>query len=201
MTRLWVDKALAVGLLVLLGIVIGCSGVGAAPPTADESGSLPFAKNENQEFARGTPVYIRLQHTISSATAEPGDSFTAVLDEPMMLEGKTMIPEGTEISGHVVAARKSGPMHRPGYLRLTLSSLNINGKNVAIQTSSIFIEGGIFNHRNIAYIGGGTGAASLIRGDHDGTGHNAAYVTGKQEVGFTAERRMGFRLLQPLTIG
>lgn len=200
------DKAVTVGLLVLLAIAIGCSGVGAAPPaTEDENGSPPFSGNEVREFVPGTPVYVRLQHSISSETAEPGESFSAVLDEPLMLEGKTVIPEGTEISGHVVAARKYDSVHHSSYVRLTLSSVVINGKPVPLQTSSIFVQGASFNNRNMAYVGGGLGSGTLIDSKMGFTrksgAASVAYITGKKEVGFTAERRIGFRLLQPLNIG
>lgn len=208
----WFDKVLALGLLVLLAIVISCSGVAPQPPTAaDDGGSPPFSKSETTEIAKGTPVFVRLQSSISSATAETGDTFSAVLEDPLTVEGKTVVPEGADLSVRVVAARKSGQMHRPGYLRLALSSITVNGKQIPIQTTSVFVEGGNFGNRNLAYMGGGVGGSSFM-GALGGAGTvissssstagstSAVYTTGKNEVGFAAERRIGFSLIQPLNV-
>jgi hypothetical protein len=208
----WLDKALALGLLVLLAIVISCSGVAPQPPTAaDDSGAPPFSRNETTEIAKGTPIYVRLQDSLSSATAETGDSFSAVLDEPLSIDGKTLVPEGAEISGRVIATRKSGQLHHAGYLRLTLSSVSMNGKQLPIQTTSVFVEGGSFGNHNVAYMGGGIGSNSLIgaltgggkviNSNSSGNGGMAAaYTSGKNEVGFAADRRIGFRLIQSLNV-
>lgn len=208
----WFDKVLALGLLVLLAIVISCSGVAPqAPATADDGGSPPFAKSETAQIAKGTPVFVRLQSSISSARAETGDTFSAVLDDPLTVDGKTVVAEGADLSVRVVAARKSGQMHRPGYLRLALSSITVNGRQIPIQTTSVFVEGGNFGNRNLAYMGGGVGGSSFM-GALGGAGTvissssstagstSAVYTTGKNEVGFAAERRIGFSLIQPLNV-
>jgi len=204
-------------LLALLGLAIGCSGVGAQPPTsAADAGNAtapPFSAAQELSIPRGTPIYVRLQESISSRTAQAGQSFSAVLDEPLVVNGQTVAASGAQVSGHVIAARESGRLHNAGYLRLTLSSIMLNGKSVPMQTSSIFIQGGSYKKRNLAYIGGGTGGGAVIgalvgggKGALIGSaigaagGTTAAYATGKKEVGFAAERRLGFRLSQPLNI-
>jgi hypothetical protein len=101
-------------------------------------------------------------------------------------------------------------MHNAGYLRITLSSITLNGKTVPLQTNSVFVSGGRYKKRNLAFIGGGAGGSSLLGGLVDSGksgagstvgatgGTTAAYAAGKKEVGFVAERRLGFRLTQPL---
>jgi hypothetical protein len=210
----WTDTVLALGALVVFTMAIGCSGVGAQPPDVqDKTGSLPFSGTDGFELSKGTPIYVRLQQPISSTTAETGQSFSAVLDEPLMVNGRIVAPEGALVKGRVVAARKSGHLHDAGYLRVTLSSLSVNGREVPIQTSSMFVEGGNLKNRTLAYSGGGTGGHSLLgalaggdKGDLVGSmvgtggGTSAAYASGNKEVGFAAERRMSFHLIEPLNI-
>src|SRR5262249_57145815 len=98
----------------------------------------------------------------SSATAQSGQSFSAVLDEPLVVDGKTFAPQGTAVTGKVVAARESGHLHNAGYLRITLSSITVNGKSVPLQTNSIFVSGGSYKKRNLAFIGGDPRRAPFI---------------------------------------
>ena len=206
-------------LLVLAAVTVGCNVDAKAPTpaaTADSSGSqqLPFTESKPLVVPANTAIYVRLQQSISSATAQSGQNFSAVLDEPLVVEGQTLAPSGTAVTGKVVSARESGHLHNAGYLRITLSSMTVNGKSVPLQTNSMFVSGGSYKKRNLAFVGGGAGGGALLgalvgggKGAVIGSavgaagGTTAAYATGKKEVGFAAERRLGFRLTQPLTIG
>ncbi|MGZ4814114.1 MAG: hypothetical protein ACXVZV_01805, partial [Terriglobales bacterium] len=84
--------------------------------------------------------------------------------------------------------------------------------SIPIETSTLFAKGANHNKRNAALIGGGAGAGALIGGLAGGgkgaliggvvgagAGTGGAYATGKKDVAFGAERRLTFRLTQPLT--
>src|SRR4051794_13428351 len=209
-------------LLLLAGCGMVCSNPQAATPDPNSS-SAPFSSRVESAMGvkpdvpaitipAGTAIGIRLQNSISSASANSGDHFEAVIDEPVVIDGQVVIPKGANAIGRVVAAKSSGRLHDPGYLRLALSSVTIEGKEVSVQTSSIFAKGSSHKKRNLVMIGGGTAAGALIGGlaagpkgaligsaIGAGAGTGTAYGTGKKEVGFAAERRLTFRLTQPLT--
>jgi hypothetical protein len=218
MKERFLKQAVVAAVTVILGVsFVGCVGVGANPPSNVDSGSqqLPFAEKSSKPLVipAGAAIYVRLQQPLSSATAQSGQSFSAVLDEALAVEDHAIVPQGAEVKGKVVAARESGHLHNSGYLRITLSSINVNGKSLPLETNSVFVSGGGYKKRDLAFIGGGAGGGALIgalagggKGAAIGTllgaagGTGAAYATGKKEVGFAAERRLGFRMTQPLTV-
>jgi hypothetical protein len=208
-------RVLAIIFLVALTLLV--AGCGTASPTNAEAsnsttGALPFGKAQQLTIPAGTTVAVRLQTSVSSANAAPGQQFDAVLDEPLEVNGVTVAPRGAAVVGRVVSARSSGRLHNPGYLRLALASIEINGKSTPVESSSIFIEGKSHKDRNLAMIGGGAAGGALIgalagggkgaligSAIGAGAGTTGAYATGKKDVGFGAERRLVFRLTQPVS--
>jgi hypothetical protein len=221
---------LIVLLTLALSLALGCgkqTGVpsddSAAASTADDPQKLPFDREARSagispsqslvpvvaKLPAGTPITIRLESAVSSASARAGDRFQGVLDQPIVIEGQTVAPRGAAVTGRVLAAKSSGRLHDPGYLRIALASLDLGGKHVVIETSSIFVKGGSHKNRNLAMIGGGTAGGALIGGLAGGGkgaligtaigaggGTGAAYATGKKEIALDVERRLTFRLAQ-----
>lgn len=203
------------------------SNAAANNTTADTSTSgLPFGKATERKgegsklipqdpitIPSGTPVTVRLQSSVSSATASAGDRFDAVLDAPIVINGRTVAQSGAPVVGRVVTARRSGRLQDPGVIQLALSSISVEGKQVAVSSSSVIARGASHKKRNWAMIGGGAGGGALIGGLMGGgkgaligsavgagAGTGTAYATGKKDVGFGAERRLTFRLTQPIVL-
>ena len=196
--------ALPVGLCLM-----GCGGLGEPPVGSADASSRrpPFTENQPLVVPTGTEIYVRLQQPLSSATAQAGQSFSAVLDQPLMVDNQTVAAPGVAVAGKVIAVRDSGHLHNAGYLRLSLVSITLNGKELPLVTNSVFVGGGSFRKRNFAFVGSGTGSAMIgsladsskgAGGGSPAGGPAVAYSTGKKEAGFAAEQRLGFRLTQPL---
>lgn len=138
-----------------LSWLVGCSPQLAAPVSngatnqghlpfnrvSDISGISPTAAFASEAVPVGTGISIRLRFALSSADSRVGDSFQAILDEPLFAAGKILAPPGAPVAGRVVTTKASGGLHDPGYLRLTLASIALNGKIIPLRTSSIFTKG------------------------------------------------------------
>src|SRR5262245_20277452 len=92
-----------------LWLLAGCSGVNARPPgdTPNDARQVPFFKEPLPLVVPDhTMLYVRLQQSLSSATAEAGERFEAVLDEPLVVGNQTIAAGGTPVTGSVVAVRR-----------------------------------------------------------------------------------------------
>jgi hypothetical protein len=103
---------------------------------------VPFAITSTATLPVGTLLSVRLADTLSGATYGPGELFTASLDDPVVLNGSTVIPRGVKFTGNVESVKdavlKGNRKGDHGYVRLTLISMQANGAEVRLQTSSLF---------------------------------------------------------------
>jgi hypothetical protein len=167
--------------------------------TSDKGGISPTGSLAPSAIPAGTPVTIHLRLSLSSASSRSGDPFEAVLDEPIVVRGHTLAPQGAILSGKVLEARASNQFQEPGYLRLGLTAISLNGKFVPIQTSSIFMKRGSHEQRNVTILRDGSGSkGALIGASIDAPG--TTYATGSSDVGVAPERHLTFRLAQPLPL-
>jgi hypothetical protein len=198
-------------ILLMLGLVCACG----RPPADNASNSadsqkLPFDRQPRStgispsqslipsatKLPEGTPIPIRLQSALSSASSHAGDAFNATIDEPVVIDGQTLVARGTLATGRVLEAKPAASSRgssrgssresslEPGYLRIVLVSLNLGGRPVMIETSSIFAKGGSREERNPA-----TGKASGdTTKDRD------------RDVVFGIDRRLNFRLAQTVDL-
>jgi hypothetical protein len=84
---------------------------------------------------------VRLRNPISTDNPGASGTFDAVVDEAVTVEGSMLIPRGATVAGRVESARASKVKHNRGYVRLTLDSIDINGHDFPVQTSSLFARG------------------------------------------------------------
>ena len=154
------------------------------------SGVSPTKSLVTQEVPSGTVLTIHLQVALSSHTAHAEDSFEAVLDEPVVIEGQTVAPLGATVTGRVVTAHASRQLGDPGYLRLTLGNISIGGKQLPLRTSNTFAKA----EPNKSHILAVMGSKSALGKPDGGTG------PAKSDVAFSPAQQLTFRLPQALSV-
>lgn len=200
--------------LLTLGLFCGCGRPPADSASTSDPQKLPFDREpgpngispsrslipSTTKLPEGTPIPVRLQSTLSSAWSHAGDTFGATIDEPVVVDGQTLLPRGASATGRVleakpaVSSRPSSPerspasAQEPGYLRIVLVSLKVGDGRIMIETSSIFAKGGSREERNPA-----SGAASSgERRDKD--------RDKDKDIVFGVDRRLNFRLAQAVDL-
>lgn len=162
----------------------------------------------------GTPVEIRLTQSLGSARSMSGQRFAATLDAPIVVDNAVVVPRGANVTGRVLYAKRSGRLRGPAKLTVTLASLEVGGKDYRIVTAHKSWSGKSHKKRNLAWIGGGAGAGSLVgvaagggigaaigAGVGAGGGTVTAFVTGKKNIVLPSETRLYFVLRRPVTVG
>jgi hypothetical protein len=161
----------------------------------------------------GTPIEIRLIQSVGSARSVGGQSFEATLDAPIVVANTVVVPQGANVTGRVLYAKHSGRLRGPAELAVTLTSLEVSGQNYRMVTSRKSWRGRSHKKRNLAWIGGGGGAGSLVglaagggvgaaigAGVGAGGGTVTAFVTGRKDIVLPSETRLRFVLREPVTV-
>src|SRR5713101_2396242 len=184
----------------------------AAAAQGESKGALARMFESRKAFVipEGTPIQVTVDETLASDSSHAGDIFAASTSEPVVIDGKVVIPKGAKVSGRVVDAKESGRLHVPARLAVALNSIEVDSKSYDLQSSTYSLKGRNHNKRNLGFIGGGAAGGALI-GALAGGGKGAligsavgagartagAAATGKKEVTLPAETRLSFRLRQP----
>ena len=121
----------------------------------------------------GTAIHVTLDQSLASNRNRSGDDFEASLSQPVVVNGKTVIPKGARVRGIVVDAKESGRLQGVARLQIELRAVEVGSKSYDLETSSVTRTGSNHNKRNLGLIGGGAGGGALI-GAIAGGGKGAA---------------------------
>ena len=141
-------------------------------PPANVPASNPQASAWQLTIPTGTYVTVRTNEPLSSDRNQEGDSFTATLVQPVIVNGVIVARRGQTIGGRVAEAKKAGRVSGVSHLRLELTNLTLaDGQVVPIQSQLVSLNGGTSHGRDAAAIIGTTGFGAAV-------GAAAAWGTG-----------------------
>jgi len=162
---------------------------------------------ESVELPAGTSLVVRMIDGVDSETNRVGQTFAASMDEPVVLDGQTIIPRGADVVVKLVDAKESGKLTGTAVLTLDLMSVKVDGRMVDINTQSVSRESDSRGQRTAKVAGGGAVLGAIIGGIAGGgkgavigagaggaAGAGAEEVTKGQRVKVPSETRLTFVL-------
>jgi hypothetical protein len=161
----------------------------------------------------GTRLRVTLLDGVSTSNSAPGDTFSASLSEPVIIEGKMVLEKGTRVRGRVLDVEESGRVKGRARIQLTLTEILRNGNATGIKTKSFTAVAEATKKRDAGIIAGGTGIGAAVgalaggkkgaligAGVGGGAGTGTVLATKGKDIRYPAETRLSFTLANPVQI-
>jgi hypothetical protein len=179
--------------------------VPAAPPKPPEP---KFAT-----VPSGTEIAVRLQDALDSGVNQTGESFRAILDKDIKVDGVVVAPRGSVLEGKLSHVERSGRVQGRATMSMQLTNLVIGNEPYALQTQVITTEAESTKTKDATKVGLGAGlgaAIGAIAGGGKGAAIGAAVGAGAggatvvatrgKEVHFDSESKVTFVLSREISV-
>jgi hypothetical protein len=188
-----------------------------APPLQPQSQAYGGPPQQNTAYGaqipNGTPITVRMIDGVDSEQTRLGQTFRASVDEPVEVNGQTVISRGADCVVRLVEDKESGKFAGRTVLTLDLQQVQVNGRMIDVTTGDVSQASGSRGARTAKVVGGTTAAGAII-GALAGGGKGAAIgavsgaavggaaqvLTKGQHVKIPSETRLTFTLQQPANL-
>jgi len=159
-----------------------------------------------------TMLNVRLTEGIDVDATKAGASFRSLVDDPVMLDGKVVIPRGAVVVVQAVSVTQSGTMKGSDKISLKANSIAFGGRSYEIVTAYIETKGSGEGKKTGRKVGAGVGLGAVVGGIAGGGtgaaigaavgGATGAVVAsqGQEHLQLPAETRLQFQLNAAVTI-
>jgi len=174
---------------------------------------LVVSSLEAKEIPPGTTLVVRMIDSVDSSKHQPGQTFRASLDEPVIINGETLIPRNAEVLTKLVKVRKSGKVMGRSELTLDVVNVSFDGRTIDLNTTDSTTHGKSRSRESATVVGGGAALGAVI-GALAGGGKGAAIgaitgagagtavqvITRGSQVQVPSETRLKFELQHPVRL-
>lgn len=126
-----------------------------------------IVRRSDNVLPEGTVIQLSLRDPVSSKLSEPGDPITAVVKRDVVVDGRTLLREGTEIIGRVTLADGARRPFKGGRLHLTFEQVRMEGREqkltAIIQSASDFTRDTKVKSDGEGTLQGGVSGGDVVR--------------------------------------
>jgi hypothetical protein len=188
-----------------------------APMAATKAAEIaPPPKPPEPRFAtlaEGTKVQVRLQEALDSAVNKTGDTFSAILDKDIVVDGAVVAPRGSVLGGKLTNVTRSGRVEGLASMSIQLTSLTVGNQTYPLQTENLSFEAESTKKKDATKVGIGAGIGAVIgaiagggkgaaigAAVGGGAGGAAVVATRGKEVKLDAEQPFSFVLRNSISV-
>ncbi len=182
-----------------------------APPAAPAARPAPAFREVT--LPEGTPLELSLQTAVGSDTSRLEDAVRAELREPVVLDGVTVLPAGSELTGIVTGVERSGRVQGLARVAYRFDAISNSGETYDVTTAPVSHLAPATKGEDATKIAIGAGAGAAIGallGGGDGAAKGAAIggaagtgtvlATRGEEVRLGPGTQVSTRLTAPVTV-
>jgi hypothetical protein len=118
--------------------------------SAAHAQDAPVAPTPTVVIPALTPVELEIMADLSSRTAKSGQLFPLRLAEPVVIDGRVLIPAGALGEGEVLDAKRAGMGGSGGILTLIAHTITVNGRTLRLRSMHLAQNGA--DHRTAAFV-------------------------------------------------
>lgn len=160
----------------------------------------------------GTVINVRLTQAIDVDASQAGMTFRARVDDPVMAEGRVVIPREATATLQAVAVEQSGKMKGSDKISLKMNNVGFGGRVYEVATAPVESKGKGEGKRTTRKVAGGAGLGAIvggIAGGGEGAAIGAAIggITGaavasggEEHLQLAAETRLQFQLTAAVNV-
>jgi len=176
------------------------------PPAAAAPAPAPPPKPKPIQVPAGTPLNVRLTQGIDVDASQAGQTFKAIVDDPVLMNGSIVIPRGATATVQAAKVEQSGKMKGSDKITLKLNSIAFGGTAYPVVTEYVETKGKGEGKKTARKVGGGAGLGAIVGGIAGG-GQGAAIgaavggatgaimsASGEEHLQLPAETRLQFKL-------
>src|SRR5512135_944953 len=82
--------------------------------------AMTAASSRATTLPPGTQIQVRMNDKLDTGEAQAGQTFSGVIAEPVVVNGRTIIASGTRVSGQISQTISSGRLKKPASITLVL---------------------------------------------------------------------------------
>ncbi|HXI30695.1 MAG TPA: hypothetical protein VNG89_19790 [Vicinamibacterales bacterium] len=160
----------------------------------------------------GTVLSVRLTQAIDVDSTQTGATFKSILDDPVMMDGKVIIPRNAVVMLQAAKVEQAGKMKGSDNITLKANTVSFGGLRYDIVTAYVETKGSGEGKKTARKVGGGAGLGAIVGGIAGGgagaaIGAAAGAATGAivasqgtEHLKLAAETRLQFQLTAAVTV-
>ena len=134
----------------------------ATPPAAVAEAAKAEPELREVTIPAGTTLRLRLQSAVASDSSKVEDTVRAELRQAVSVNGKAVLPAGTEVVGTVTDVERSGRVKGRAHVAYRFNSLRAAGERYDIKTTQLSHQAAATKGDDAKKIGIGAGAGAAL---------------------------------------